>query len=117
MSAETTVYSVLSAAAGVTALAGSRIYPDELPEDYDLPAVVFGRTATELVATIHGTLAARRARIQVNCWAKERLDAETLADAVQAALLAAGHLPAARESDLEPQTGACVSALDFNIIE
>ena len=117
MSAEATVFTVLSAAAGVTALVSARIYPDELPQDYVMPAIVFGRVATEIVATIHGTVAARRARMQINCWATERLDAETLADAVLSAMLAAGHFPAARESDLEPQTGACVSALDINVIE
>jgi hypothetical protein len=47
MSAETELYAALSGAAGITALVGSRIYPDAIPEEVALPALVFSRQATE----------------------------------------------------------------------
>lgn len=41
MSAETSLYAALSAAAGVIALVGARVYPDVAPQDVVLPSVVF----------------------------------------------------------------------------
>ena len=42
MSAETALYAVLSAYAPLTALVSTRIFPDAIPEDKALPAVVYG---------------------------------------------------------------------------
>ena len=56
MSAESTLYAALSGWAGLTALVGSRIYPDEVPLGVALPAVAWLRESTEFNPTIHGTI-------------------------------------------------------------
>jgi len=41
MSAESELYAALSGHAALTALVSTRIYPDAIPEDQPLPAVVY----------------------------------------------------------------------------
>lgn len=102
MSAETELYSVLSGAAGVTALVGTRIYPDVVPVQKDLPAIAFMRSETEYVNTIHGTAPlAKVVTLEVGCMAAVRLDAEALADAVEAAVAVGGFIVVGRVPDLE----------------
>jgi hypothetical protein len=59
MSAETVAYAALSAAAAVTTLVSTRIYPDFVPQEKTLPAVAINRAATEYITTIHSQHAAR----------------------------------------------------------
>jgi hypothetical protein len=89
MSAETVLKTTLDAAAAVTALVSTRIYPDTRPQDDVLPAIVYARDGTEYVPTIHGTIALTRAQLSVACFAATRAAAEAVADAAQAAVLAA----------------------------
>ena len=49
MSAETALYAVLAAYAPLTALVSTRIYPDAIPEDKPLPAVVYSHMAQDLL--------------------------------------------------------------------
>lgn len=113
MSAESSLYAILAAAAGVTALVGSKIYPDLIPEEKDPPYIGFERISTEPVATIHGTVLAEDVGMVVACWAETRVAAEALADAVDAAMRAAGHIYTARGAELDEATGRLAARLDY----
>jgi len=117
MSAEATTYSVLSAAAGVTGLVSTHIYPDQAAQDATMPFIVFERAGTEIVPTIHGTVALSRATMQVSCWAVTRSAAEAVAAAAQAAMVAARHLPANRDAFFSPETSAYAAVVDFTVTE
>jgi hypothetical protein len=106
MSAETVLYSTLTAAAAVTALVGSgsaaRIYPDEIPQEVDVPAVVFFRLSTEYTRTIHAATAVREsATLDVYCLAETRAGAEDLADKVKVATEAAKFITLDRRGDAD----------------
>lgn len=87
MSAETELYATLSAAAGVTALVATRIYPDIVPQDADLPAIAYQRTATEFLNTLHGGAPlGHTATLEITCVAESRPGANAVANAVVTAL-------------------------------
>lgn len=115
MSAETVLYATLSAAAGVTAIVNTRIYPDQVPQEAALPAIAFARAETEFVNTIHGDTVAKRATLEVWCMAPGRAAAEALGDAVESAGRAAGFMPSGRrpEFDDEAETWAAVLTVDY----
>lgn len=87
MSAENVVYALLTGAGAVTAIVGTRIYPDYLPEKQPTPAIVYEQIssvrapAIDAAASTHVT----RSRIQVNVLSADRVVAKTLRDAVVAA--------------------------------
>ena len=116
MSAESTLYSILSTAAGVTALVSTRIYPDLVPEEKATPYIGFERVGTAPVATIHGTILADEVQMVIACWADTRLAAEQLADAVETAMTAAKEIYTARGSEYDEQTGRCAATLDYNLL-
>ena len=97
MSAETDLYAVLSASTALAAIVGARIYPDAIPEDQALPAVVYQRASTAPISTIHG--------FSITAWAKTRATADGAADAIAAALVAAEHNPGDRSGGIDTETG------------
>ena len=115
MSAESVLYGVLTASAGVDALIGTgsaaRMYPDAMPEDGAYPVVVFSRTGTEPIVTIDGFRHGEFVTMQMQCWAETRAAADALADAVESALLSAGDVPQERAGAYDPDTGHFVSSL------
>lgn len=114
MSAETTFYATLSGAAGVTALVASRIYPDNVAQEVDLPAVAFSRIATEVIGTMSAPVVTTKASIECWCMATSRAQAEAVADAAIAALSLAWVVMTSRraEYDSESETWACVMTFD-----
>lgn len=104
MSVETDFYSLLSAAAGVTALVGTRIYPDALPEECDYPAAVFARARTDEVRSVSGQVFGADVDLQVGCWAETRAAADAVAVAIEA-LLTGTWVRTAREAVFDPQSG------------
>lgn len=111
MSAESAVFAALNGAAGVTALAGDRIYPDFLPQKKPLPAIVYARAETEYVTTIHSSIpVASDVTMETWCFAKTRPAAEALGDAALLALGTAGIRPTGRrpEFDTDTETFSCV---------
>lgn len=118
MSAESVAYTTLKAASAVTALVGSgndaRIYPDVVPQEFALPAVSFQRVATEAVNTIHSTLLATRVTLDVWCMDEQRYAAETLADAAQAALVAAHFVLTNRRAELDYEAGIWIAVCTFD---
>lgn len=114
-SPEESVRSVLAAAAGVTALCGDRIYPDEIPQGEATPAIVFRRANTNYALTLNDTVARAAPVIRIACWASTRLAAEQLGDAAYAALLAAKIYPVGRDGFTDPDTGEEAALLDVEV--
>ncbi len=115
MSAETEIYTALSAAAPVTALIGTRLYPDFLTQEITLPAVVYQRAGTEPVLTIHNnTQVAARATMELWSLAATRIGAEGLADVLRNALPPSFVLTDRRpEFDEQTLTYSTVLTCDF----
>jgi hypothetical protein len=117
MSAETSTYSTLSGAAGVTALVGTRIYPDVVPQEKALPAIAIARTETEFINTIHNAAPLGSfVELEIWCMAETRTGAEAVADAVKAAFIATtGFMLKNRrpEFDAEHQVYSTVLTVEF----
>jgi hypothetical protein len=117
MSAETTTYSTLSGAAGVTSLVSTRIYPDFVPQEKTLPAVAITRINTEFINTIHNaTPLGAFVELEVWCMASTRAGANALADAVTNAIAAAsGFMLKNRrpEVDMENSIYSTVLTVEF----
>lgn len=76
----------LKATAGVTALAGTRVFPSPAPEGSTLPAVTWQQVSDSPNRVADGVLNLRRTRFQLDCWAVSALAAVNLAAAVRDAL-------------------------------
>lgn len=86
---EEAVYAILVEDAAVGALVGTRVYPQRIPQDVELPAVAYSRISTRRAQRHGGTGEGRRlarARVQVNCEAGSYGQAKALASAVVGAL-------------------------------
>lgn len=116
MSAESDLYATLSAYAPLTAIVGARIYPDAMPEEGAYPAVVYVRTATEPIATIHGGMAGEFATLQIGCWGNTRAAADAAAEAVIDALLVAGEVFSGRSAGFDPETGLYATTIDITLL-
>ncbi len=112
MSAESALYSALSGASGLTALVGTRIYPDVIPEDADLPAVVTARQGTEPVIGIGGAKFGEFAQMIVSAWAPTRTLAESVGDQIAEALRVAGNPATNRAGGYDEDTGFFTVTLD-----
>ena len=91
MSVESALYTTLSGAAGVTALASTRIYPNVAPESATLPNIVYSAISSERMHTLIGSSDMLRKTIQIDCNATTYAGAKSLADAVIAALQGNGY--------------------------
>lgn len=111
MTAESQFYTLMSTAPGVTALVGTRIYPDALPEERALPAVVFVRQSTVPLVGIGGQRFGDDIELSVACWAETRLAADALASAVDAAIAGTVFSLSARDGGFDPETGLFASTL------
>lgn len=116
MSAETSLYTALTADAAVTAIVGSgsaaRVYPDVVPQEIDLPAVAYARAETEYVTTVHSSVpAGEKVTLAVWCMAEKRSDADALADAAIAAAAAASFTPISRRADFDADNEIWVTEL------
>lgn len=114
MSIEADVYAALSVAAGVTALASTRIYPNVRPQDSDVPCVVYDRSGTEVIQAIHGPVLATIPRVDVTAVSVTRAECESLSDAVVTALLTAGFNYLDRVAEYAPDADLYVSTLFFS---
>lgn len=91
MSLKRGLYSWLTAQAGITAIAGDRIWPEVIPQqDFDQaskrPCLVFSREAAERERTFCGTQALLVSRMRIDAYARTYDGAEQLAQAVRSAL-------------------------------
>lgn len=117
MTAEQTLYRILAADTSLAGLVDTKIYQDIIPQPDDLPAVVFSRTSTEPVQTIHGVNIAAFAQLQVQVWAKTRSTAESVSAAIVDALDAAGEPYTARGALYDEETKCHGVALDVTLFE
>ena len=105
MSAETQLYAALSGRAALTALVSTRIYPDAIPENVTLPAVVFVRASTNPTYTIGNVLVCEEVRFAITAWAETRTSAEAIADQIRLALDGAGNPISDRSSGFDNEVG------------
>jgi hypothetical protein len=82
---EANIYSVLAADPGIAALAGTRIYPIELPEGPTLPALTY-KMIYGLPKPTFSTSGMKRSRVQIDSRGSSYGDAVTLRQAVIVAL-------------------------------
>ncbi len=105
MSAETELHAALAASASLAALVATRITPDFIPEGNLLPAVVYQRTGTTPISTLHDVQpVAEEVRFQISAWAPTRTAADAVTDEVATALAAAGVRLADRSSGIDPES-------------
>jgi hypothetical protein len=116
MSAESEIYSILSAHAGVNALVDGRIYPDLVPLEKAAPYIGFERVGTRPVSTIHGTILGNDVQMVIACWANTRLEAESIADTVAVAMQDAGQIYTARGAELDDSSGRTAATLDYDLL-
>ena len=90
MSAESDLYTALSGYAGLTALVSTRIFPDAIPEDKALPAVVYSTESAAPEWCLDNSLSATAYRFRIVGWGTTRTAAAAVGDKIVAALLAAG---------------------------
>lgn len=94
MSIEAAIYDILKSAAGVTSLVGGavspRIYPVGIPQGKAMPAVVYQQITSGVEVTCDGDGTLRTDRVQITVWDDDPDGARTLAEAVRAAVQAAG---------------------------
>lgn len=112
------VYSELSGDAGLTALVGTRIYPQWLPQDTTLPAVTFAQVSENPQNTIGGELALKNHQYQFDVFASSYSSAQAVAAALNTAVAGASAFEAYRltQQDLyEPQTEVHRVSVDFSI--
>lgn len=77
------LYARLAATSAVTALAGTRIYPVQVPLEAELPALAYDATLAE---GVDGTAPLQRLIIRIECVADTDTAAQALGEAVDAAL-------------------------------
>lgn len=112
MSAETVLYSTLTGASAVTAIVSTRIYPDVVPLEVQLPCVAYARVDTEYETTLHTSVPiAETATLEIQCMDDDRSGAEALANAVVAAVGAAHFLPTGRRAELDTENNLWAAVL------
>jgi len=62
------IYSRLNTYAGTSALVGTRIYPDILPQGVTYPAITYFRVSTVRIDNLDSFSGSARVRYQFDCW-------------------------------------------------
>lgn len=106
--------------AALSDLVGGRVFPDVAPSGSELPRIVYQQAGGKSTVYSDNTLPAQRnARMQVRCWAKTRLEASTLAEQAEAALMEASDMTAtplgAYIATQEQDTGLYGTQQDFSV--
>lgn len=108
MSVESDFRALLANAAGVTALVGTRIALNSVPQGSPLPLIVYS-VAHDPTLGLDGTVLADQCTLAVQCWAATAESAGAVADAVAAAVdgasAASGAAVTARNTAFEEQLG------------
>lgn len=117
MSAEADLLAMLEAHGPLTAIVGTEIHRDVMPESGAFPCVVFARSSTEPVATIHGLVPAEFVTFQIHCNAETGGTASALADEVEAALITGGEIPEGRAGGYDPDSGMHVYPLSVTLLQ
>ena len=76
----------LGTVAGLSALIGTRLYPDDVPQDADLPAV-FYLTVSDVKDHVYGSVqAVESPNIQFTVYADTKSEAQAVAEVIKTAL-------------------------------
>ncbi len=78
MSVESEIYTRLSTYAGLTALVVAKIYPLQLPQDIELPALTYFKVSDVPEHAMGADANIKTTRIQVSCWAETYGEAKAL---------------------------------------
>lgn len=115
MSAESIVLAALEVT-GVTTHVGSNIYAALLPQGKKLPAIIFVRTDTDYIKTIHSaTPVASLVTMDIWCVAESFATTEDIADAVEIAMASVVGFPIGRRQEVDPDTETLITILTYNI--
>lgn len=80
------LYSHLSSDGNITALVSTRIYPEWMPQEGTLPALVFSRISSPRRLDMEGSSGYMDVRMRVDCYASSYSAVKALADAVRVSL-------------------------------
>jgi len=72
--------------ASIVTVADGRVYPGNLPQEVEYPAVVYGRVGGSNVNTLTGDADLDNAAMQVDCFAATSAEAEALAESIRVLL-------------------------------
>lgn len=86
MSIETGLRDYLVADSGVTAIVGTKVYPQEAADDVAEPYVTYRLADSDEPRYLNGTVRYRKFTYEVTCYTKVYDDATALAEAVRAAI-------------------------------
>lgn len=103
MSAESDFQALLEAAAGVTALVDTRIAQNVIDQGEGIPYIVYTAQHTPDLGLSNATLA-NGVQFRIECWGTNAAEADAVADAVRAALLADGVVCTSRVTGYSPET-------------
>lgn len=78
--------SIMLADAGLSALVGTRIYPDILPQNPVLPAITIQQLTSDVYDNIQGYSGLEKAYMQIDVWAKTATSRNTVAEALRLAI-------------------------------
>lgn len=101
---EADLSTLLGAYAPLTALVGTRIAQNAVPQGSALPYVAFA-TQQQPEYGLDNTLHATAVTISCECWADNAADADAVADEVQAAIELDGRVVISRASTFDPDVG------------
>lgn len=110
MSAQTDFRAALAGYAPLTALVGTRIAQNAVPQGADLPYVAFTAQHTPDLG-LDNTLLANGVTFSIECWAQTAAQADAVADQVRAALLAEGVVCTSRSTSYDPEVGLDATVL------
>lgn len=90
MAVEKKLYEALKASAELAALVGDRIYPAQIPQGTELPAVVYHRVSGVPYNHLGAGFGLVRVRIRLDVWALTYDEAQAVNDVLVPAVAAAG---------------------------
>jgi hypothetical protein len=83
---ELLVYGILTADAGVSAVAGAKVFPGLAPPGTSLPIVIYQRMSSERVHSLTGPVGVPVVSVQITSWGTSYETGKTLSRAVRLAL-------------------------------
>ena len=86
MTLEEAIHDKLTTTPAVSALVGTRIYPEEAPQDADLPFVVYQEAARQTVMTMSGPVDLDSWRMSLELYADRRSSLRSLSAAIRTAM-------------------------------
>ena len=90
MSAESELFAALAGSTGLSALVGDRIYPDAIPENKALPAVVYSIDGSAPAYGLNQDKHATPTQIKIVAWGTTRNAASLAGDQIEIALAGIG---------------------------